>query len=62
MELTPFCIPIDLECMLNVFERDNNEHIHLVNVSLNVNLNEDYQVLKYQSLDQTTKNLIFIRN
>ena len=47
--------------MLNVFERDNNEHIHLVNVSLNVNLSDDYKILKYQSLDQTTKNLIFIK-
>ena len=28
-----------------------NEPIHVVNVSLNVSLNDDHQILKYQSLD-----------
>ena len=31
----------------------NNETIHVVNVSLNVSLSNDHQMLKYQSLDSS---------
>ena len=32
----------------------HNEPIHVANVSLNVSLNDDHQMLKHQSLDTST--------